>query len=84
MAAAHVLGRRGYGIEISPSYCDVILRRIWHLASDEPVLAGSGQTFSQVAAARGISLDQIDNDACRIGSERCGPGCSTVDKGGSR
>ena len=84
MAAAHVLGRRGYGIEISPSYCDVILRRIWHLASDEPVLAGSGQTLSQVAAARGISLDQIDNDACRIGSGRYEPGWSTVDKGGSR
>jgi DNA modification methylase len=28
MAAAHVLDRIGYGIEISPAYCDVILRRI--------------------------------------------------------
>jgi DNA modification methylase len=28
MAAAHVLGRIGYGIEISPCYCDVILQRM--------------------------------------------------------
>jgi len=28
MAAAHVLGRVGYGCEISPAYCDVILRRV--------------------------------------------------------
>ena len=31
MAAAHVLGARGYGCEISPGYCDVILRRIMNL-----------------------------------------------------
>ena len=28
MAAAHVLDRVGYGCEITPAYCDVILRRI--------------------------------------------------------
>lgn len=55
MAAAHVLGRKGYGCEISPAYCDVILRRIEHLAETEPVLAQTGQTFREAAAGRGVS-----------------------------
>ena len=55
MAAAHVLDRSGYGCEISPAYCDVILRRIGHLAETEPVLAETGETFSEVAASRGVS-----------------------------
>ncbi len=55
MAAAHVLGRAGYGCEISPAYCDVILRRIGDLAETEPVLADTGKTFNEVAACRGVS-----------------------------
>ena len=55
MAAAHVLDRAGYGCEISPAYCDVILRRIECLAETEPVLAETGETFSEVAAGRGVS-----------------------------
>jgi DNA modification methylase len=51
MAAAHVLDRVGYGIEISPAYCDVILRRIEHLTGIEPVLA-TGETFNNIAAQR--------------------------------
>ena len=47
MAAAHVLGRAGYGCEISPAYCDVILRRIEHLAETEPVLAETGETVQR-------------------------------------
>jgi DNA modification methylase len=54
IAAAHVLGRKGYGCEISPAYCDVILRRLQELAHSEPVLAESGQPFSEVAAGRGV------------------------------
>ena len=52
MAAAHVLERTGYGIEISPAYCDVILRRMEQLTGIEPVLA-TGETFHDIAAARG-------------------------------
>jgi DNA modification methylase len=51
IAAAHVLDRIGYGIEISPAYCDVILRRIEHLTGIEPALS-SGETFSDIAAQR--------------------------------
>ena len=54
IAAAHVLDRVGYGCEISPAYCDVILQRIEHLVETEPVLAESGERFSEVAAARAV------------------------------
>ena len=52
MAAAHVLDRVGYGIEISPAYCDVILRRMEHLAGIEPTLA-TGEKFNDIAEERG-------------------------------
>ena len=52
MAAAHVLGRIGCGCEISPAYCDVILRRMSSLTGREPVLAATGQSFSQAAQER--------------------------------
>ena len=55
MAAAHVLGRVGYGTEISPGYCDVVLRRIAHLTGEEPVLAETGASMMQVAAERGVT-----------------------------
>lgn len=54
MAAAATLGRAGYGAEISPAYCDVILRRIEHLTGTEPVLA-TGEKFNDIAAQRGAS-----------------------------
>ena len=54
MAAAHVLGRAGYGSEISPAYCDVILRRMMNLGLDA-ALESSGDSFADVAARRGTS-----------------------------
>lgn len=52
IAAAQALDRAGYGCEISPAYCDVILRRIERLTGMDPVLAGTTESFSAVAAAR--------------------------------
>ncbi len=52
MAAAHVLGRIGCGCEISPAYCDVILRRMASLTGEEPVIVATGQSFSQAAHER--------------------------------
>jgi DNA modification methylase len=54
MAAAHVLGRTGYGCEISPAYCDVILRRMEELSGVEPRLAATGQAMWEVAEDRGV------------------------------
>jgi DNA modification methylase len=61
MAAAHVLGRAGYGCEISPAYCDVIVRRIINLGADTPMLGATGEMFTAVAAARGVDIDQALN-----------------------
>jgi DNA modification methylase len=63
LAAAHVLGRAGYGCEISPAYCDVILRRIAELAGVEPVLAATGQTMAEAAAERGVPFEQANQSA---------------------
>ncbi len=61
MAAAAALGRVGYGTEISPAYCDVILRRIQHLTGEEPVLTRTGKTFAAVAGERGVPAEQAAN-----------------------
>jgi DNA modification methylase len=55
MAAAHVLGRVGHGYEISPAYCDVILRRMTELTGEEPVLVATGQSLQEVARLRGVT-----------------------------
>jgi DNA modification methylase len=61
MAAAEVLGRTGYGVEISPAYCDVTLRRISSLTGEQPVLALTGLSIAAVAAERGITIEQVEN-----------------------
>ena len=70
MAAAYVLDRVGYGIELSPAYCDVALRRMMALTQEAPVLQETGQTFAEVAQSRGVPGDQAVNpkqqDARRI------------------
>ena len=65
IAAAAVLDRVGYGIEISPAYCDVAVRRIANLTGEEPTLTETGQTMAEVAAARGVPLDQVANPRAR-------------------
>ena len=60
MAAAHVLDRAAYGCEISPAYCDVILRRMMNLGIDA-MLEASGDSFAEVAAVRGVDPDQALN-----------------------
>lgn len=52
LVAAHRTGRRGYGIEIDPSYCDVIIRRMRATCGLDAVLHADGRSFDQVAAAR--------------------------------
>jgi DNA modification methylase len=67
IAAAHILGRAGYGIELSPTYCDVALRRLTALTQQQPVLQETGQTFSEVATSRGVPFDQDSNPKQRKG-----------------
>jgi DNA modification methylase len=65
IAAAAVLNRVGYGIEISPAYCDVALCRLANLIGEEPVLVETGQPMVEVAAARGVPLGQVENPRAR-------------------
>lgn len=55
LLAAHRTGRRGYGVEIDPIYCDVIIRRLRERTGLEATLAG--RSFDQVAAERAASLE---------------------------
>lgn len=52
LLAAHKTGRRGFGIEIDPHYCDVIVRRMRERTGLVAVLEGDGRTFSEIAAER--------------------------------
>jgi DNA methylase/ParB-like nuclease family protein len=52
LIAAEKTGRRGYGIEIDPAYCDVTIRRLRAVCGLEAVLEGTGQRFAEVEAER--------------------------------
>jgi hypothetical protein len=62
LVAAEKTGRRGYGVEIDPLYCDVILRRLHDVGAAEAVLAATGQTFAEVAAERDETAAADDGD----------------------
>jgi DNA modification methylase len=61
IAAAAVLDRVGYGIEISPAYCDVALRRLMALTGEVAVLQETDQTFPDVAHSRDVPVDEAAN-----------------------
>jgi DNA modification methylase len=61
IAAAEVLQRTGYGVEISPGYCDVVIHRIAQLSGETAVLAETGETFAAVARSRGAGAEQALN-----------------------
>ena len=54
LVAAGALDRAGYGSEISPGYCDVILRRAMDAFGVTPTLAATGEAFNEVARAREV------------------------------
>jgi len=56
-AAAHKTGRVCVGIEIDPLYVDVAVKRLAAVTGIEPILEGDGRTFNEIAATRGISVE---------------------------
>jgi DNA modification methylase len=52
LVAAERTGRRGYGIELDPHYCDVIIRRLAKVAGLEAIHAESGKTFAALETER--------------------------------
>jgi DNA modification methylase len=53
LIAAQKTGRRARLIEFDPAYCDHILRRFKQVTGKQACLAATGQSFEDVAAARG-------------------------------
>lgn len=47
--AAHLTSRRGYGVELSPRYCDVIAERYQRVTDELPVLARTGKPVDFLA-----------------------------------
>jgi DNA modification methylase len=52
LVAAEKVGRRGYGIELDPGYCDVIVERVAAASGHEAILAPTGQPFAEVRRIR--------------------------------
>lgn len=57
LAAAEATGRIGYGLELDPKYCDVILRRLAKATSAVPRLL-DGTPIEEVRRARGHPQDE--------------------------
>ena len=60
LAAAAMIGRRGYGIEIDPKFADVILRRVAEETGEYPLLEG-GETLQNVISARSAQIERGGN-----------------------
>ncbi len=46
----------GYGIELDPHYCDVIIRRLAAVANIEAVHAATGKTFTEIEQDRAAEV----------------------------
>jgi hypothetical protein len=52
LMAAERTGRRGFGTELSPIYCDVIVKRWQDFTGKQATLESDGRTFADVAGER--------------------------------
>jgi DNA modification methylase len=60
LIAAERAGRRGYGIEIDPAYCDVTIRRLRAVCGLDAVLEATGQRFAEAErAAAAVPLQGV-------------------------
>ena len=55
LIACEQLGRRCFGLELDPRYCDVIVGRWQKVTGQVATLEGDGRTFAEVAAERGLA-----------------------------
>lgn len=59
LVAAERTRRIGYGVEIDPAYCDVIVNRLGQEAGVVPLLQATGESFEVVAASRKRVLENV-------------------------
>jgi len=59
LIAAHKTGRRGYGVEIDPAYCDLIVRRLTTVVKHAAILVGDERTFDEIAADRHGEITEV-------------------------
>lgn len=50
--ACEKTGRKCYGIELSPKYCDVIIKRWQNFSGKQATLEATGETFEEVKHGR--------------------------------
>jgi DNA modification methylase len=62
LAAAERTGRRGYGIELDPRYCDVIVRRVAAAAKAGAIHASSGKSFVEIGQDRAAESPAPETD----------------------
>jgi DNA modification methylase len=58
MLAAQRTRRRCYSVDIGERFCDIAIRRMHELTGEYPTHVESGLSFPEVAALRGIDIDQ--------------------------
>ena len=63
LVAAEKTGRRGYGIEIDPAYCDVVIRRLRAVCGLDAVLEATGQRYAEVEAERAAAVEPVPDEA---------------------
>ena len=56
LIAAEQTGRRGYGIELDPHYCDVIVKRLAAVAKTEAIHATTGKPFAEIEQGRAAEI----------------------------
>ena len=60
LVAAERTGRRGYGIELDPPYCDVIVRRLAKISGVEAIHVETGKSLTKMAAERAEFVASIN------------------------
>jgi DNA modification methylase len=67
LIACEKTGRKCYGMELSPDYCDVIISRWEAFTGKSATLDSTGQTFAEVRASRlGVTKVEVTSDCASV------------------